>query len=241
MQAEIRMALEGCSSTSFMTQPDKDDRETAGIQFAELRAGIPEALVQDFASDPLAPFDKILNKAGDPTWPLYPELNGYLAGLPAEAVDAAFEDKTFVTLYGKSDRLARIWMTERFLVEESARRRLNVLTGPSSTGFVARYPTTWLAATTIDEDGMVRVADFSYNNATIGKDGFSFTVCSTTDCPNSTYWLLRSFYEGGVAFGSTRFSGGQAIRIRRRCTRCWCALPLSIGRVWVSCEKLLTV
>jgi hypothetical protein len=155
--------------------------------------------VLDFASDPLAPFDKVLKKAGDPTWPLYTELDGYLASLPTEAVDAAFEDKTFVALYGKNDRLARIWMTERFMVEESARRRLDVLTGPASTGIVAPYDAACLQATSIDEDGMVRVADFSYNNATLGKDGFSFTVCSTTDCPNSTYWLLRSFYEEGVA------------------------------------------
>ena len=182
-----------------MTQPDRDVRETAGMQFAELRAAIPEALVQDFASDPLAPFDKVLKKAGDPTWPLYTELNGYLASLPTEAVDAAFENKTFVALYGKNDRVARFWMTERFLVQESARRRLDVLTGPASTGIVAPYDAACLQATSIDEDGMVRVADFSYNNATLGKDGFSFTVFSTTDCPNSTYWLLRSFYEESVA------------------------------------------
>ncbi|MDR3703980.1 MAG: hypothetical protein P4L56_30305 [Candidatus Sulfopaludibacter sp.] len=94
------------------------------------------------------------------------------ASLPTEAVDAAFEDKTFVALYGKNDRLARIWMTERFTVEESARRRLDVLTGPASTGIVAPYDAACLQTTSIDEDGMVRVADFSYNNATLGKDGF---------------------------------------------------------------------
>jgi len=51
----------------------------------------------------------------------------------------------------------------------------------------------------VDGEGMVRLADFQYNDATLATNGFSFTVCSTTESPNSTYWLLRSFYDQGVA------------------------------------------
>jgi hypothetical protein len=46
---------------------------------------------------------------------------------------------------------------------------------------------------------MVRLTDFAFNNSTLSANGFSFTVCSTTESPNSTYWLLRSLYDQGVA------------------------------------------
>ena len=45
---------------------------------------------------------------------------------------------------------------------------------------------------------MVSLADFEYSGSRLNKNRFSFTVCSTTASPNSTYWLLRSFYEQDV-------------------------------------------
>lgn len=182
-----------------MTQPDKNVREAAGTRFAGLRPTLPEALVQDFASDPLAPFDKLLKKSGDSSWPLYAELEELLGSLPPDAIEATYADTTFIALYGKSDRLARVWMAERLLIEESARRRLESITALPSRENIMPYAADCLRTIEVDGEGMVRLADFSYNNATLERNQFSFTVCSTTDCPNSTYWLLRSFYEEGVA------------------------------------------
>ena len=168
------------------------------MQFTGLRAKLPKALICDFASDPLAPFDKLLHKSNHSSWPLHSELEGFLESLPPEAIEEAYADTTFVGLYGKSERLARVWITERFLIEESARRRLESLAEPL---LPSRMPYTadCLQKIKIDGECMVRLADLAYNNATLAAGEFSFTVCSTTESPNSTYWLLRSFYEQGVA------------------------------------------
>jgi hypothetical protein len=166
--------------------------------FSELDAELPENLVLDFASDPLAPFDKLLKKASDSKWPLYPDLCRCLASLRTEDIEAAYADDTFIGLYGKNERLARIWIVERLLVEEAARRRLKIL-GASAPAGTLPYTAECLRQMKVDGEGMVRVADFGFNDATLSTDEFSFTVCSTTESPNSTYWLLRSFYNRGIA------------------------------------------
>ena len=169
------------------------------MRYTALNVELPEGLVDDFASDPLAPYDKLLTKATDSTWPLYPELSDCLASVPPEAIDAAFADQTFVGLYGKTDRLARIWVVERSLVEEAARRRLQILAQPLSAANAMPYAADCLRDAKVDAEGMVGLACFNYNKSTLTANQFSFSVCSTTDCPNSTYWLLRSFYDEGIA------------------------------------------
>lgn len=135
---------------------------------------------------------EFLRKANDSAWPLHPELSRCLASLPAEGIESPYADNTLVGLYGKNERLARIWVVERLLVEEAARRRLNVMAA-SSPSAAASPPYT------ADCLRHARLADFQYNNAPLAANGFSFTVCSTTESPNSTYWLLRSFYDQGVS------------------------------------------
>ena len=160
---------------------------------------LPEDLVRDFASDPLAPFDKLLRKASDPAWPLYPELSECLASVPPEMIEATYADNTFAGLYGKSERLARIWIAERLLIEEVARRRLDILAAPSSPANALPYAADCLREVNVDAEGLVRLAEFAYDNATLSANRFRFIVCSTTDSPNSSCWLLRSFYEQSVA------------------------------------------
>ena len=164
-----------------------------------LKVGLPDGLVRDFASDPLASFDKLLIKANDSAWPLYPELSECLESLPYEAVQVVYADKNFVGLYGTSERLARIWIAERLLTEEVSRRRLDILAAPPSLVNAMPCAADCLHDVKVDDEGMVRLADFHYNNATVSTNQFSFIVCSTTDWPNSTYWLLRSFYKQGIA------------------------------------------
>ena len=137
-----------------MTQPDKNVREAAGTRFAGLRPTLPEALVQDFASDPLAPFDKLLKKSGDSSWPLYAELEELLGSLPPDAIEATYADTTFIALYGKSDRLARVWMAERLLIEESARRRLESITALPSRENIMPYAADCLRTIEVDGEGM---------------------------------------------------------------------------------------
>lgn len=169
------------------------------MKFSELKVELPENLVLDFASDPVAPFDKLLKKASDSAWSLYPDLSRCLASLRTEHIEAAYADNTFIGLYGKNERLARIWVVERLLVEESARRRLNLIAAPSPATASLPYTAECLRHTKVDGEGMVRLADFAFNDATLSANGFSFTVCSTTESPNSTYWLLRSLYNQGIA------------------------------------------
>jgi hypothetical protein len=169
------------------------------MRYAGLNVELPERLVHDFASDPLAPFDKLLTKAHDSSWPLYPELSDCLARVPPEGIRAAFTDRTFVALYGKAERLARIWVVERCLIEESARRRLQILSKALPGANSMPYAADCLRGARIDAEGLVQLAGFNYNESTLLANQFSFNICSTTESPNSSYWLLRAFYEQGIA------------------------------------------
>jgi hypothetical protein len=173
--------------------------ETVAMTLTGLSVEIPEALIHDFASDPLAPFDKLLKKCSEQSWPLHSELSEFLKSLQPQAIEKAYEDATFVGLYGKSDHLARVWIAERLLIEESARRLLESLTESPASDKMMPYTAECLRDIKVDGESMVRLSDFVYNNSTLATCGYSFTVCSTTESPNSTYWLPRSFYEQGVA------------------------------------------
>jgi hypothetical protein len=84
---------------------------------------VTEALVADFASDPI-PYDKVLKIFNDPASPWHSELSQFLASLPPEVIEEAYADSTFVEMYGKNENYARAWFTERLLIDEAARRRL---------------------------------------------------------------------------------------------------------------------
>jgi hypothetical protein len=164
---------------------------------AEIGATVPEDLFRDYASDPLAPFDKLLRKANDSTWPLSNSLSALMSQFSTEAIEAVFQDSTFKFLYGSDERLARIWLADHLLLDETSRRRLEILTAVTPTAQTPPYDSIRLPLL-VDDDWMVRLGDFNYNHSALSAHGFSFTVCTTTQSPNSTYWLLRSFYEQGV-------------------------------------------
>jgi hypothetical protein len=130
------------------------------MRFDGLKVKLPEDLVRDFASDPLAPFDRLLKKASDSAWLLYTELSECLGSVPPEAIEAVYEDRTFVGLYGKTERLARIWIAEHLLIEEAARRRLDILAAPSSPVNAMPYAADCLHAVRIDSEGMVQIGGF---------------------------------------------------------------------------------
>ena len=169
----------------------------------ELHLAVPDALVADFASDPLSPYEKVLHKSDDKAWPLYEELRRFLQALPAEAIEIAYSDPTFVSLYGMDERLARIWFTQNLLIKEVAHRRLKHLVRSNENGELLPYSTPSLRNLnlSIDDEHLIRLSDFEYNGSTVSINGFSFVVCSTNRSPNSTFWLLQSFYTQGVSAG----------------------------------------
>ena len=112
---------------------------------------------------------------------------------------ATYADKSFIWLYGKNEKLARVWYAERLLVEEAARRRLTSLAEPLPNAEAMPYSAACLSGVKVDDEGLVRLTDFTYNHSTLNANGFSFTVCPTNTGTNSTYWLLQSFYQQGVA------------------------------------------
>jgi len=159
---------------------------------------VAAALVDDFVSDPLQ-CDKVLIKSNDPSWPLYSELSRLLESLGPEALETAYADSTFVGLYGRSEKLARVWCAERLLFERAARKRLESLADPRRNSDALPYSAVCLRGSKVDEECLVPLKDFTYNNSTLNANGFSFTVCPTKASANSTYWLLQSFYEQSVS------------------------------------------
>lgn len=166
---------------------------------ADICGDVPKALILDFASDPESPYEKVMKKLNDPTWPLHKELSEFVDGLPTKAVDAALADKTFAFLYGRNERLARAWFAQWCLLERASSARLRSISEAPRDGGSMPYAADCLDGVAVDEEGMVRLAEFEDAGAPITKNGFSFTVCPTTAAPNSTFWLLRSFYEQRVA------------------------------------------
>lgn len=162
------------------------------------RIDVAAALVSDFVSDPMQ-YEKVLFKSNDPSWPLYSELSRLLESLGPEVLETAYADTTFVRLYGKNEKLARVWCAERLLFEQSARKRLESLTDAQRNSDILPYSAGCLRGSKVDDEGLVPLADFTYNDSTLNANGFSFSVCPTTASANSTYWLLRSFYEQAVA------------------------------------------
>lgn len=159
---------------------------------------IPEALLADFASDPIQ-HDKVLRKSNDPSWPLYLELTRFLESFGPEALEETYADNIFTALYGKNEKLARVWCAERLLVEQAARKRLESLTDLRPSAEAMPYSAACLHGTPVDDEYLIPLTHFAYNNSTLSANGFCFTVCPTKAEANSTYWLLRSFYEQGVA------------------------------------------
>ena len=163
---------------------------------ADITVDVPEVLIRDFAADPDSPYDKVLIKLNHPEWPLHLLLTSFVESLPAEAVELALRDSAFEGLYGNDERLARVWFAQHLIMERVSRARLNTLFQPP--GATLPYAADCLRGVDVDSDGMVRLADFGYAGSAVTKNGFNFTVCPTTSAPNSTYWLLQSFYEQHV-------------------------------------------
>jgi len=158
---------------------------------------VPEALIADFASDPLSQYNKLLLCSDDNSWPLHKELNRFLNDLPESAIEMAYSDENFLALYGRDERMARIRFTEELMCDEVSRRRLRRLAQPDAGTLPYSHPA--LGSTSVDDEDMVRLSEFNYNGSCLTINGFSFVTCLTNRNFNSTYWLQEACYKQRVA------------------------------------------
>jgi hypothetical protein len=160
---------------------------------------VPKSLVVDFASDPESPYEKALKKLNDPGWPLHGALCEFVERLPAEAVKAARGDKFFNSIYGTDERLARAWFAQWLLMQKASEARLKSISSDGAHSDGMPYAAECLRGIGVDSEGMVKLANFVAIGGALARNGFNFTICPTTMSPNSTFWLLRSFADVGIA------------------------------------------
>lgn len=92
------------------------------------------------------------------------------------------------------DRAARVWIAERFLAKEIARRKLTLLNSDVQKPRPAPYALPAIADVPVDSDHLVPLSAFQYDGSRLLRNGFAFCVLTTTSSPNSSYWLLGNLY-----------------------------------------------
>jgi hypothetical protein len=169
------------------------------MNLQSLEIAVPEELLADFASDPLSPWDGVLHRSNDTSWPLHGALSSFLRGLPQSAVDSSYSDKVFLSLYGRSEELARIWFTQQLLIDEVSRRRLTHIAGSHERAAMLPYSTAALDEIRIDDEQMVKLSDLEYTGTSLNRNTHSFVTCLINQSFNSTFWLQEAFYKQRVS------------------------------------------
>lgn len=108
------------------------------------------------------------------------------------------KDALFQHLCGKNldaEGAARIWMTERLLSKEIARRKLMLVRGEAQKPRPAPYDLPAIADVPVDADHLVSLSAFQYDGSRLLRNGYAFGVLTTTAAPNSSYWLLGTLYS----------------------------------------------
>jgi len=94
-----------------------------------------------------------------------------------------------------SEKAARIWIAERCLSREIARRKLALVSGEAGGARSAPYHLSALADLRMDDDHLVPLSAFRFDGSRLLRNGFAFSVLTTTSAPNSSYWLLGKLYS----------------------------------------------
>jgi hypothetical protein len=163
---------------------------------------VPDAVVAIVAEDPSCgpfPLRNVLRSADSAVVDM---VNSFLAELPQEAVAATLQDARFRFFTAGSadvDREARIWLTDRLLVEEVPRRRIALLRSQATRRRPTPLELDALSDVAIDSEHLVPLSIFAFDGSRLCRNGYAFTVLCTTGSANSTYWLLASSYETGIA------------------------------------------
>jgi len=167
---------------------------------------VPKQLFDFLASNPVGVGElyRIVHKADHP---VYFALQTFLNSIPIEAIERKLADENFRALHlprnnpetDKYHQLARISFAEDFLQEEISHRRLEFIRDAEQQSRPCPYDMPALADLEVGRDNLVPLSTFNYDESQLSRNEYSFLLLSTTGAPNSTYWLLRSFYETDVA------------------------------------------
>jgi hypothetical protein len=200
---------------------------------------IPDAVFDFFAADPARPMLTFARETSDPHDDLGEELEAFLSGFSKGDVAAAQASGDFQFFAGHQpdkDRAARVWLGERLLGTEIARRRLDAIRQDVGSSRPRPYAVPALEDLEIGNDRLVPLSAFSFDGARLLRNEFAFSVLPTTGSPNSTYWLLAAIYDQGLA-DRTRvrldpFLFGPAATFPAMHYRMWMyGRPLDWGRV----------
>ena len=169
---------------------------------ARWKIQIPDEVIEVFASDPLGPLDRIPLVAKESPPLLRQQIDRFLDSIPCEAVAETQKDVVFRDLYGGaqgSDLLARTWFAERLLSDEISCRRLRLLADESNLTRPTPYETPVLADQQLDPEHLVPLSSFRFDGSRLIRNDNAYTLLSTTEAPNSTYWLLAVLVSEKVA------------------------------------------
>lgn len=97
-----------------------------------------------------------------------------------------------------TDRAARVWIAERCLSNEIAQRKLVLVRSGARKRRPAPYDLSILADLPVDADHLVPLSAFQFDGSRLLRNGYAFSVLTTTSAPNSSYWLLCALYSEGL-------------------------------------------
>jgi hypothetical protein len=160
---------------------------------------VPEDVFAFFASDPVGPMSSVLSTADNHGSGIFDSFDRFLKSIPDDMVGEARADGQFQWFWKAAadiDRMARIWIAERYLSFEIARRRLAVLRSDTQGQRLPPYNQPSTSDLEVDEEGMVRLSEFEFDGSRLIRNGYAFTVFCTTPSPNSTYWLTNTLVGG---------------------------------------------
>jgi hypothetical protein len=162
---------------------------------------IPNAVFEHFAAEPASPLFSVGRVADAARVPIHGALNSLLAEVPPSEVELVLADPQFQFFARPGDpkRQARIWFIERLLMEEIPRRKLALLRAERRAVRPRPYNIPALADLEPDDDHLVPLSAFECDGARLLRNGYAFTILTTTPAPNSTHWLLGAIASEGVA------------------------------------------
>jgi hypothetical protein len=144
-----------------------------------LNLSVPEDVFGFFASDLVGPMATILRAASNPTCPIFESLDLFLRSIPQDVVVDTCRNREFQFFWKEArdiDRMARVWIAERFLSDEIARQRLLFLRDQDRSLCSTPYEQPALADVEVDDEGLVPLSSFKFDGSRLIHSGYAFTI-----------------------------------------------------------------
>jgi len=151
---------------------------------------VPSEVFEYFAADPIGPMWNVSRAIGEAPQAVVCGLNSLFDTISNDEVLEVQRDALFQHLCDRNfdvDRAARIWIAERSLSKEIARRKLMMVRGEVQKPRPAPYDLPAIADVPVDVDHLVPLSAFQYNGSRLLRNGYAFSVLTTTAAPNSSY------------------------------------------------------